>query len=156
MTDHEDDFREEVVRVMSSGPPSTGDDLLGMEIDFNAYLGDLDALDTTSVSVRRTPRPDLLISAECSAASGASIAEAAEAVGQAWREHLRYRFHEAHHLSLSNDEALFRFITQVGPARFYVTGQVTIRPASRSSGMVGPAGRDRIASSTVATAYPPA
>ena len=115
---------------MQSGPPSAGDNLLGMEIDFDAYLGGLEALDESSISVRRTEHPEALIAAKCVAASGFSVAEAAEAVRAAWLNSLRYNFHEAHHLAVSEDGAVLRLITQIGPSEFYVTGQVTISATS--------------------------
>jgi len=73
----------------------------------------------------------LLILAECAAAKGVSLEEAAHAVRQAWLGPLRYNFHEAHHLSMSDSEAVLCFITQIGPSEFYVTGEVTVRQARR-------------------------
>ena len=115
---------------MQSGPPSDGDNLLGMEFDFVAYLGGLDAVDEASVSVRRTAQAETLLLVECAAAAGVSLRDAAEAVREAWLGPLRYHFHEAHHLSVSETQAVLRFITQIGPSDFYVTGQVTVRGAN--------------------------
>ena len=52
MSGDDDAFRREAVRVMRSGPPSDGDNLLGMEIDFDAYLGGLDELGRVSLAER--------------------------------------------------------------------------------------------------------
>lgn len=120
-------FRNEAARVMRSGTPSSGDNLLGMEMDFFVYLGLLDALDASSVSVRRTPYPETLIRADCAARPGTSVEQAADAVRQTWQEHLGYSFQKAHHLQVSGAEGLLRFVTQIGPAGFYVTGQVVVR-----------------------------
>lgn len=54
MSEDYDAFRREAVRVMRSGAPSSGDNLLGMEIDFDVYLGGLADLDDSSLTVRRT------------------------------------------------------------------------------------------------------
>jgi hypothetical protein len=43
-----DDFRAKSLRVMKDGTPSSGDNLLGMEIDFDALLGGLAEIDTES------------------------------------------------------------------------------------------------------------
>jgi hypothetical protein len=51
-----DRIKTEIMRDFS---PSGGDDLLGMEIDFVAYLGGLDALN--HVEARRTGDPARLI-----------------------------------------------------------------------------------------------
>jgi hypothetical protein len=126
VTESEADFGEAVVRTMQSGPPSQGDDLLGMEIDFEVYLEKLTEIDGSSISVTRTAHPESLIVAECSAAEGVALPEAAQAVRRAWLGPLRYDFHEAHHVTVSDNQAVLRFITQMGPADLFVTGQVTV------------------------------
>jgi hypothetical protein len=127
MSNDDTAFRAEVLRVMQSGRPSDGDDLLGMEIDFVARLSDLNAVDDSTVSVRRTSHADSLIVADCAIAAGTSLEEAADEVRQAWVGPLRYNFYEAHDLTLSAETAVLRFVTQIGPGEFYVTGEVTVR-----------------------------
>ena len=133
MTGDADAFGREALRVMQSGPPSRGDDLLGMEIDFNGYLGGLDELEQSTISVSRTANVETLILVGCSPAARSSLGEAAEAVRQTWLTRLRYNFFEAHHLVVRDDQAVLRFITQIGPAGLYVTGQVGIGPGWRAS-----------------------
>jgi hypothetical protein len=125
----EDDveFRQAVVRAMQSGPPSQGDNLLGMEIDFEVYLEDLTEIEESSISVARTNNHESLIVTACTAAAGVSLRTAAQAVRRASLGPLRYEFHEAHGLTVSNDQAVLRFVTQMGPGELFVTGQVTIR-----------------------------
>jgi len=55
--------------IMRAFPPSGGDDLLGMEIDFNAFLYGLDVL--TDAQARRTDDPARLIEATATAKRGA-------------------------------------------------------------------------------------
>ncbi len=50
----ENTFPLEVVRVMGSGPPSSGDDLLGMEMDVYVHLSSLESIDAEPVTVKRT------------------------------------------------------------------------------------------------------
>lgn len=59
-----------------------------------------------------------------------SLEEAARSVRGAWLDSLRYNFYEVHLLSLANGEAVLRFITQIGPSAFFVTGDVRIHAAN--------------------------
>lgn len=127
--DDEAAFRRTALEIMKSGPPSGGDDLLGMEIDFDAYLGELDEIEPDSVSVAHTQHPESLIRASCRAASGVSLSAAAHAVQVAWNDKLRYDFKEAHYLRLSEGEAELRLVTQIDPHAFFVTASVTVLPA---------------------------
>jgi hypothetical protein len=114
---------------MQSGPPSGGDDLLGMEIDFDAHLGELEEIDPDSVSVERTQHAETLIRVSCRAAKGVSLSVAADAVLSAWKGRLRYGYKEAHHLRLAEHRADLRFVTQIDPHGFFVTASVTVLPA---------------------------
>ena len=49
--------------MMRTGTPSSGDNLLGMSIDVDAYVSMPDAIDPYSVEVERTDRPECLIRA---------------------------------------------------------------------------------------------
>jgi hypothetical protein len=123
----EADFRRQIVRVMQSGTRSGGANLSGIEMDFYAYLGGRDAIDESSLKVRRTGRAEALLAVDCAAASGVSVQEASRAVRAAWVEDLRYAEFEAHHLALTENVAVLRFVTQMGPGGLYVTGEVRIR-----------------------------
>jgi hypothetical protein len=111
---------------MKDGTPSSGDDLLGMEIDFDALLGELDELDADTVHVRRTEHAERLITATCSVAPGVSLTAAVAAVRDLWTTRLRYQYIEANDVRVTDDSATLDFITQMGPGRLYVTGQVAI------------------------------
>lgn len=131
MDPDEDAFRRTVEEVMRSGPPSAGDDLLGMEMDFDHHLFALDGIESASVSVERTSDPEALIVAVCSPRAGISTAKAMRQVERAWCEHLRYRVHEAHYVATSRDGATLRFVTQIERGGFFVTGVVTLVPGGR-------------------------
>jgi hypothetical protein len=120
-------FGEAVLRVMRSGPPSGGHDLVGMEMDFFILLGDLDELLGHSVEVQRTEQPECLLRALGRTAPGVSIKEAAEAVRGLWLTKLRYSHFEAHRLSSTENSALLEFVTQIAPDGFFVTGRVEVQ-----------------------------
>jgi hypothetical protein len=133
MSTTRESFDEERQRIMRSGTPSHGDDLLGMEMDFHAYLTMLDEIDNHCVTARRTGDPERLIDASCAAAPGVTVAAAAEAVRAAWLDSLRYGFIEAHHLVVDGDRATIDVVTQAAPDGLYVTATIEIRPAARRS-----------------------
>lgn len=124
-----DDFGRAVLRVMADGPPSSGDNLLGMEMDFFIRLGDLEEIDSDSVEVKRTGSAECLIRA-CRAASGVSLGAAADDVRREWLLNLRYNHFEAHRVRTEPTSAALEFVTQIGPGSFYVTGRVEIVPSA--------------------------
>jgi hypothetical protein len=123
-----DVFRAVSIRIVNDGTPSAGHDLVGIEIHFDALLGALDEVDDQSVRVHRTEHAERLIHATCRTAPGVPLGRAAEAVRVLWLSNLRFSYFEAHHVQVADDEATLDFITQIGPHRLYVTGQVRISP----------------------------
>jgi hypothetical protein len=123
-----DELREAVEVAMASGAPSSGDNLLGMEMDFVARLSGLDELDSKSVKVRRTGSTEELIIATCRCAEGVPLAVAGNAVRTVWLDDLRYSEFEAHSLAISDGVAELRFVTQMSRGGgLYVTGVVEVR-----------------------------
>ncbi len=133
MSADRESFTEQRRRIMRHGTPSCGDDLLGMEMDFHAYLSMLDEIDDDSVTAKGTGDPERLIDASCAAASGVTVTAAAEAVRTAWLDSLRYGFIEAHHLVVDDDRATLDVVTPTAPDGLYATGIIEIRPAQRRS-----------------------
>lgn len=119
-------FQESLIRVMEDGTPSKGDDLLGMEIDFTAYLSQLAEVEMDSVNVKRTGEAKQLIGVSCRAAPGVPLESALRAVEAAWEADLRYPYFEAHKTTITDDGAYLDFVTQMGPGRLYVTGRAQI------------------------------
>jgi hypothetical protein len=126
------DFRAAVLRVMQDGFPSSGDNLLGMEMDFDGYLAQVEEIDPDSITVRSTQNAECLIRASCRAAPAADLTSAAEAVERAWMDVLRYSHLEAHDLRNDGESVLLEFVTQIRPSGFYVTGRVEILPNAPS------------------------
>jgi hypothetical protein len=129
---NDDEFRERALAIMQDGTPSTGDNLLGMEIDFDVRLGDLPAVDSDSVKVGTTGHAERLLDAACTVADGFTLDAAMEAISTVWLGDLRYPYIEVHHWSPGPTAARMRFITQMGPKRMYVTGDVTVTPPRRA------------------------
>jgi hypothetical protein len=124
-------FEDARRRMMASGPPSNGDDLLGMEIDFEAYLPRCSALQ--SVRATHTGNPESLIVAECVAHSAASPDAVVEQLRRTWQEDLSYRYCEAHRIRRSQGAVHLDVVTQIGRGQFYVTGTIVVRWPSASS-----------------------
>jgi hypothetical protein len=114
-------FRADLVRVRRSGTPSRGDDLLGMAMDVGAHL-----VRVQSVRVERVVDPESLL-VDCAAVRGVSATEAGEAVRRTWPTDLSCTSHGSHHLAVSGDGALLRFVTQLDPGKPSVTGRVAVR-----------------------------
>lgn len=125
---NDDEFRVRALAIMRDGTPSSGDDLLGMEIDFDVRLGDLPAVDSDSLTVRTTGHAERLVDATCRAADGFTLDAAIEAISRVWLDDLRYPYLEAHYWSSEPALARMRFIAQMGPQRVYVTGDVAVTP----------------------------
>ena len=112
-------------QIMESGEPSSGDDLLGMQMDFDVYLFRFPGLAT--VEVMKTGSPDALLEARCVAHRDASADAIEEQLVHAWREDLCYGYREAHQVRRRNDTVQLDFVTQNRDRGLYVTGAITVR-----------------------------
>ncbi len=90
-----DEYSKTKAAVLAGGYPSADDNLLGMEMDFTAFLGGSDLLD--DVQVRRTTDPGCLLTATCRTSVSAS--EATAELERIWEDHLRYEWFEAHEVT---------------------------------------------------------
>src|SRR5947209_6037035 len=113
---------------MDSAAPSSGDDLLGMEIDFVGLLDRAEGVDGESVAAKRTSHPGCLIEASCAATPGIPLETAIRGIEDVWLSLLRYRYFEAHTTRVAPDEAVLDFITQIDAGGFFVTGRVRVTP----------------------------
>lgn len=118
-------FTHAVQTIMASGPASSGDNLLGMEIDFFYHFNkeDLAAL-WADVQVHRHEGEEWLVRA--SANSSKANAEAiAAALARVWGD-LRYPYKEVHTVTSDPDTVTLRAITQIGPSDLWVTAEVQV------------------------------
>jgi len=122
-------FAEQRQAISRSGPPSTGDNLLGMEIDFLAELGDPAYADNphplwTEPIVDR--QPDWLIHLSATARPGATPAQIEQALTTAWTQTLRYTYREAHTVLTTPTSVTLQAITQIDPGDLWVTAQAQV------------------------------
>jgi len=111
-----------------SAPPAqpvTATNLLGMEIDFCAFLGDPACADENhgwwqNMVVHRHEGAQWLITGR---AKGRR--EDADAIGavlaRIWQEHLSYRHGERHTIETAQDHITLRAVTQISPGGLWVT-----------------------------------
>jgi hypothetical protein len=123
-------FEAEKTGICASGPPSDGDNLLGMEIDCCAYLGERTYSDQApdlwhDVTVSRSEGAEWLIAGTAVASPHQADAVAAE-LGRIWVEHLRYSYREAHTIVEQHDEVTLLAVTQIGPGELWVTAKVSV------------------------------
>ena len=125
-----DEFERIRADIRSSGPASDGDNLLGMEMDCCAFLGDPAFANDDpglwhDMTVRRSEDAEWLITGRAVAKSvdGSVVADALPRI---WEEHLRYEYRSAHAMRTTPDSVLFRAVTQAGPGRMWVTAEVKV------------------------------
>jgi hypothetical protein len=109
---------------------SESDDLLGMEMDCCAHLGDPDYTDQDPglwerMSVRRLARGESLIVGQANGRlqDGNDIATALTRI---WEEHWRYSYRAAQTVISTPSSITSRAIAQIAPGGFWVTLDVRI------------------------------
>jgi len=117
--------------VMANRRPSTGDDLLGMIIDFDHYLRSCPAL--LKVEVLPTGRVDSLIEARCAMTRGDGRDTAAE-IERVWLEDRRYSGPEAHLLLYSEDSITLDCISAPPGWDYYVTARISVDAGAAADG----------------------
>jgi hypothetical protein len=124
------EFERLRAEVRASGPASDGDNLLGMEIDACAYLGDPAYADDDpelwhDMSVQRSEGSEWLIRGHATgkAENAASIAEA---LSRIWEEKLRYNYQSAHTVVAAADSVTLQAVTQIGPGDIWVTTNIRV------------------------------
>lgn len=129
-------FEAERSAICASAPPSSGDDLLGMEIDFCAFLGDPAYADDDGpgvwrdMSVSRAEGAEWLISGQAEGRSQ-DAEEIASALVRIWEERLRYGYRDAHTIVRTPDEVVLLGVTQIGPQGFWVTAEIRVRLSAK-------------------------
>lgn len=111
--------------IMESGEPSSGNDLLGMQMDFDILLSGCPGL--ARVDVTMTGRPDALLEACCVAHRDTSADAIEQQLVHTWLNDLRYSYREAHQVHRRNHTVQLDFVTQIGDRGLYVTGEITVR-----------------------------
>lgn len=113
-----------IEHVLTRSRPSSGDDLLGFEIDADALLGDSDLLRNGEVKRTGDPRCMLSISAEL-APEASTLRQVEDVLWTVWRD-LQYDYFEATQLLLTQRAAELRFVTAIADNSFFVTGRIIV------------------------------
>jgi hypothetical protein len=125
-----DEFEIVRAQVCASGPASSGDNLLGMEIDACAYLGDPAYAEDDpelwhEMSVNRSERSEWLITGRASG-KAEDAAAIATTLSRIWDEQLRYNYQSAHTVVSTPDSITLRAVTQIDPGGTWVTAEVQV------------------------------
>jgi hypothetical protein len=125
-----DEFERLRAEICASGPASSGDNLLGMEIDACAYLGDPayaagDPSPWRDMSVQRLAGADWLITGRASGNGNDAPSIAAE-LSRIWDEKLRYNFRSVHTVISAPDSVTLLAVTQIAPGGIWVTANVRV------------------------------
>lgn len=125
-----EEFETIRAEICASGPASDGDNLLGMEIDACAFLGDPAYADDwpglrQDMTVRSARNGEWLIVGE---ANGRTVdaPAIADALSRIWSDQLRYRFRSAHTVVSTPGTVNLRAVTQIAPGGFWVTADVRV------------------------------
>ncbi|MBK8445261.1 MAG: hypothetical protein IPL41_00630 [Micropruina sp.] len=116
--------------VSASGPASSGDNLLGMEIDACAYLGDPAYADDDpelwqGMRVQRSEGSEWLINGRASGKSE-DASSIAEALSRIWEQKLRYNYESAHTVRVATESVTLLAVTQSGPGDIWVTARIEV------------------------------
>lgn len=125
-----DDFERLLQDICASGPASDGDNLLGMETDFCAYLGAPACADEgpslwQNMTVRRHEGAQWLITGQAKGRRGDAGAIGAE-LARIWEDHLRYQDRAGHTIETAPDHVTLRAVTQIAPGGLWVTATVQV------------------------------
>lgn len=124
------EFERVRAEICASGPASRGDNLLGMEIDACAYLGDPAYSDEdpgpwTDMTVQRSESAEWLITGQAIGRAVDALAIAAE-LSRIWEQHLRHNYRSPHTVISTPDSVTLRAVTQIGPRDIWVTASVRV------------------------------
>ncbi len=124
------DFEQLRREIYPSGPASDGGNLLGMEIDFCAFLGDPAYADEDpglwqNMVVHRHEGAQWLITGRAKGRREDADAISAE-LARIWEERLSYRDREGHTIETARDYITLRAVTQIAPGALWVTATVRV------------------------------
>jgi hypothetical protein len=124
-----DDFEQLRREICASGQASGGDNLLGMELDFDAYLDHADAGEDPGLwqgmVVQRHPGARWLITGQATGRREDADAIGAE-LARIWEEYLRYQDRTGHAIETARDRVTLRAVTQAAPGGLWVTAMVRV------------------------------
>ena len=95
--------------LKSHGTRSSGDNLLGFELDMEHYLKTSNVI--TSVEIKRPSTDECMLAAECSLIGDVDLIAAKEEVRRIWTDYLRYEDFESHYINECKDGFILWFVT---------------------------------------------
>ena len=124
------EFEQVRREICASGPPSVGDDLLGMEVDVAEFLSEQRATDARPlpwryVSLRRAEGEPWLIAAKAEGERADAFRIDAE-LSRIWSHQLAYQYRQRYTVVVASDEVRLYGVTQIGPGNFWVTVKVQV------------------------------
>jgi len=125
-----EEFGRTRAEICASSPASDGDNLLGMEIDACAHLGDGAHADEDpdlwrGMRVSSAPAGEWLIVGEATGRASDAPAIAA-ALSRIWEDRLRYGFRSAHTVVSTPGSVHLLAVTQIALGGFWVTVNVRV------------------------------
>jgi hypothetical protein len=112
--------------IMSSGPPSDGDNLLGMQMDFDVYWDRSPLL--RDVVVTRTESTDHLLAVTARSVPGVNDVQLKHELVRIWAD-ASYTYRTACATQSDDEEVRMEAVTQIEPSGLFVTSSVTVRRA---------------------------
>ncbi|MCG8043912.1 MAG: hypothetical protein JAY72_21185 [Candidatus Thiodiazotropha endolucinida] len=117
-------IEETINTVVSSLFPSSGDNLLGMDIDICHYFESNTKL--KFISRRQTGDPGCMFVVHLEATEDAhDIADISSALEEVW-DNLAYSYFESRTIKKYKRKAVLRFVTVIDENSFYVTGNAIV------------------------------
>ncbi|HEY5249516.1 MAG TPA: hypothetical protein VIJ15_13820 [Dermatophilaceae bacterium] len=119
-------FSRAKIEIMSSGPPSDGDNLLGMQMDFDVYWDRSPLL--RDVVVSRTESTDHLLVVTATSMPRVNDAQIKQELLRIWAD-VSYTYRTACATQSDDEEVRMEAVTQIAPGGLFVTASVTVRRA---------------------------
>ncbi|MGP5063222.1 hypothetical protein ACTXIZ_03420 [Psychrobacter celer] len=92
---------------------STGDDLLGFEIDVNVSFCCMEnSVGCDFLDQERHDDTNCMLTLRCKFANNVSYQQVADYLEKQWLQHVCYREFEKHHIEVVNDQLIFYYVTR--------------------------------------------
>ncbi len=117
-------IEETIKKVIVSLAPSSGDNLLGMDIDICHYFNSSSKLKFGSITRSNDPTCMFVIDLEATE-NNESLTDVCSALITVW-EKVAYHYFAAHSINKFKTKSVLRFVTVIGDKSFYVTGKAVI------------------------------
>jgi hypothetical protein len=124
-------FHEQVRLIAAGAPPADSDNLSGMSLDFQVYLGMCPSIREVTVAGGSDPARQL--TARCLAEPAASPHRVGTELRDVWLRKLRYRHREANLLRSTPATVELDVATKISPTGYFITGLIVVSWAGRSS-----------------------